>query len=287
MPRVSVIITNYNHEKYLGKRIESVLAQTYTDYSVIIYDDCSTDDSKDIIELYRSHPKVEQIVYNDTNSGNLYKQWEKGIAEATGEWIWIAQSDDYAEPELLECLVNMALQYENVGIAFCGSHWMNEHGEDGPDLSLYHESFFRTGIDEIKLTMARQCSIQNASAAIIRREVAAKAIKNISVYKACGDWIFYVKILHYYDISYTSRRLNHFRWYYDNISNLAKSNGVWLYEGITVFNNIDFNKVKFSRKELYAVMRWWVAVIFKSGVENKFRLYKILAKSIKDQIFNH
>lgn len=286
MPKVSVILTNYNHGKYLKKRIESVLAQTYTDYSIIIYDDCSTDNSRDIIEHYRHHPKVEQIVYNAANSGNLYKQWEKGIANATGDWIWIAQSDDYAGPGFLESLIKLARQYENTGIAFCNSYWINDNDETGPDLSLYHDSFFRSGIAEIKLTLARQCSIQNASAAIIRRDVAARAINGISEYAACGDWIFYLKILHCCNIVYTDQRLNYFRWYHANISNAAKNKGTWIYEGITVLNNIDYNKVRFSPKEFYLVIRWWAAIIFRSDLKNKFGLYKTLISSIAKQIFS-
>src|ERR1700761_3364349 len=136
MPKVSVIITNYNHAQYLGKRIESVLAQTYADYSIIIYDDRSTDNSKEVIEQYRTHPKVEQIIYNETNSGNLYKQWEKGIANASGKWIWIAQSDDYADAAFLETLVGLAEANENIGIAFCNSYWIDGSGESGPNLSI-------------------------------------------------------------------------------------------------------------------------------------------------------
>ena len=55
-PKVSVIIPNYNHEKYLDERIQSVLNQTYTDFEVIILDDVSKDNSKDVIEKYRSNP---------------------------------------------------------------------------------------------------------------------------------------------------------------------------------------------------------------------------------------
>jgi glycosyltransferase involved in cell wall biosynthesis len=279
MPKVSVIITNYNHEKYLDRRIQSVLDQTYDDFSVTIYDDCSTDNSKSIIEKYRQHPKIEQVIYNEKNSGGLFKQWEKGIAGAKGEWIWIAQSDDYADSSFLEVLVNMAGENDNVGIAFCGSHWIDEEGQEGKDLSLYHKSFFRDGLAEIRYKLGKQCSVQNASSAIIRGDLAGEAIKGIGNYKACGDWIFYLRILQRANITYTHKKLNYFRWYHSNISNSAKDDGTWIKEGMDVFKNMDYRKIRFSLKEFYELVRWWGALIFKSDIENKSKMYSMLVNA--------
>lgn len=285
MPKVSVILTSYNHEKYLARRIESILAQTYTNYSIIIYDDCSTDNSRHIIEQYRLNPKIEQIIYNDTNSGNLYKQWEKGIANATGEWIWIAQSDDYADAGFLESLVGLGMEDSDIGIAFCGSHWINEDADEGADLSLYHESFFRNGLAEIRLTLGRQCSIQNVSAAIIRRDLAVKAIHGISEkYNICGDWIFYLRILHVSSIVYTNEKLNYFRWHHNNISNEAINNEKWIFEGITVLNNIDYKRADFSIKQFYLLLYWWAGIVFRSSIKNKKKLYVTLTKVLQNNI---
>src|ERR1700709_2423208 len=105
MPKVSIIIPNYNHEKFLDLRITSVLNQTYQDFEVIILDDASTDNSRAVIERYRQHPKVSRIVYNTNNSGSPFSQWEQGMHLAAAEWLWIAESDDYASPGFLSSLV--------------------------------------------------------------------------------------------------------------------------------------------------------------------------------------
>jgi glycosyltransferase involved in cell wall biosynthesis len=274
--KVSVIITNYNHERYLRQRIDSVLAQTFDDYSIVIYDDCSTDNSRDIIEQYRRHPKVERIVYNESNSGNLYKQWEKAIAEATGEWIWIAQSDDYCELDFLASLMDLSVQMENTGIVFCGSHWVDEGGEEGDDLSLYHASFARTGAEEIKHKLAMQCSVQNGSSAILRADVSKEAIKGISHYRVCGDWVFYERILYSSNIVYTAKRLNYFRWYHANVSNQAKAEGAWIWEGVDVIKNLDHSRVKFSKKEFLKVIKWWLWVVKNSDIKNKRKMYRVI-----------
>src|SRR5438034_11203510 len=89
MLTVSVIIPNYNHARYLRKRIESVLTQTYQDFEVILLDDCSTDESRSIIGEYRIDPRV-RIELNEQNSGNTFKQWNKGVGLARGTYVWIA-----------------------------------------------------------------------------------------------------------------------------------------------------------------------------------------------------
>ena len=84
--KVSVIVPNYNYAAYLEERIESVLNQSYQDFELIILDDCSTDNSRILIEQYRSDPHVSHIVYNEVNTGSPFKQWAKGIELAKGEY---------------------------------------------------------------------------------------------------------------------------------------------------------------------------------------------------------
>lgn len=90
-PLVSIIIPNYNHAKYLDERIESCINQTFQDFEIIILDDCSPDNSKEVIEKYRNHPKVTNIIYNTTNSGSTFIQWNKGFEPAKGKYIWIGE----------------------------------------------------------------------------------------------------------------------------------------------------------------------------------------------------
>ena len=88
--KVSIIVPNYNYERYLKERINSILNQTYTDYELILLDDASTDNSAELLAKYKNHPKVSHVIINKENSGSPFKQWMKGILLAKGEWIWIA-----------------------------------------------------------------------------------------------------------------------------------------------------------------------------------------------------
>ena len=88
---VSVIVPCYNHAPYLKQRIESILNQTYQNFELILLDDVSPDESGEILLSYKDHPKVSHCIINERNSGSTFHQWNKGIALAQGELIWIAE----------------------------------------------------------------------------------------------------------------------------------------------------------------------------------------------------
>src|SRR5688572_11668952 len=98
----SVIVPNYNHAAFLEERIDSILQQTFNGYELIIYDDKSTDNSKETIETYRTHPKVSAIIYAGENSGSPFAAVKKALQHAKYNWIWIAESDDKADAKFLE-----------------------------------------------------------------------------------------------------------------------------------------------------------------------------------------
>lgn len=232
-PLVSIIVPNYNHERYLVQRLESIFNQTFQDFEVILLDDCSTDDSVIMLQRYATHPKVTHFVVNEQNTGSPFKQWKKGIDLARGKYIWIAESDDWAESTFLEILLPLINQ-EDVGIAFCNSNWVDEKGAIGKSLSLYQADFQRTGLEEIKAGMLKRCSVQNVSAVLMRKSVLDNTSDQFTNFKACGDWILYTEMLLQSSIAYCALPLNNFRWYHNNISNTAFSKGIWMTEGVKV-----------------------------------------------------
>jgi glycosyltransferase involved in cell wall biosynthesis len=102
MKNVTVIIPNYNHAPYLEQRIQSVLDQSYQDFEMILLDDYSTDSSKEIINKYVGNDKIAHVFFNEKNSGSPFGLWKYGIEKASGKYIWIAESDDWAEGNHLE-----------------------------------------------------------------------------------------------------------------------------------------------------------------------------------------
>src|SRR3954454_23268459 len=115
MPKVTVIIPSYNHARYLPRRLDSVLGQTFGDFEVLFLDDASSDGSRAVFEAHAasSDPRVRAL-FNESNSGSTFKQWNRGLREARGEYVWIAESDDYADQSLLAELVECLDAHPNV-----------------------------------------------------------------------------------------------------------------------------------------------------------------------------
>ena len=96
---VSVIMPSYNTGEYIAASIESVLAQTYPNWELLIVDDCSTDSTVEVIRRYQD-PRII-LLKNKTNSGAALSR-NYALREAKGRWIAFLDSDDTWEPEKLE-----------------------------------------------------------------------------------------------------------------------------------------------------------------------------------------
>lgn len=220
-PKISVIIPNYNHAVYLRQRIDSVLNQTYRDFEVIILDDNSTDGSREIINSYRNHPQVETINFSKVNSGNPFRQWEKGLSLSSGEWVWIAESDDYASPTFLEKMIDALKDKANIGMAYCDS--IVVHGQDAIEntFALIKNKKFNTdrwsvnhindGKKEIFEYLLPGGTINNSSAVLFNKKILMSVNPFDLNLRYIGDKYAFVKVLSNSDVAYISEPLNYFR----------------------------------------------------------------------------
>lgn len=253
-PLVSVIIPNYNHAKYLDERIQSVLNQTYQNFEVIILDDVSTDNSRDVIEKYRNEPHVSKIVYNEQNSGSTFKQWLKGMALAKGDLIWIAESDDSCEKEMLEKLVEEFSKDENLVLAFCNSMIIDENDTEK---FIARPTKWQITIRESGEKFIRNCLyleniIYNASSALFKKEVALGIDRQYTQYKGSGDWLFWIEICEQGNISMLKEPLNKFRKHFGNVTTQLMCNGVQQIENKYILEYLVVNKLisKYSKEKL-------------------------------------
>lgn len=125
--RVSVLLTSYNHEKYLKEAIDSVLDQSFADFELIIWDDASTDESWQIITGYWDY-RIKPF-RNDLHKRALWGM-NKAISEiATGEYVAIHHSDDIWEPQKLEEQVAVLDSHPEVAAVFSNALIITENGE--------------------------------------------------------------------------------------------------------------------------------------------------------------
>ncbi len=233
---VSVIIPNYNHEKYLQRRIDSVLNQTYQDFELIILDDKSKDNSIEIIERYRNHPKVSHIIYNEVNSGTTFKQWKKGIELAKGEYIWIAESDDYADITFLEKVIS-SIEKNNSVVCFSQSYIIDEYDTIKRKKNAILKSDSSSFDYFLSNNLLYGNVIYNASMVLFRKDAVDQSIwDELIKLTYCGDWLFwaYVIMNDRGTISEVKEYLNYFRTHSSNVSNRSEINGLTFLEGFPI-----------------------------------------------------
>ncbi|MEB3156313.1 MAG: glycosyltransferase family 2 protein [Cyanobacteriota bacterium] len=231
VPKVSVIIPNYNHSLYLKERLESVIGQTYQDFELIILDDCSSDNSVEVIKSHlRDYPY--QLVINPVNSGSTFAQWDRGISLARGELIWIAESDDVAAPDFLETLV-AKLEDSAIAMAYCQSFGINENSAVTAQLKgwtdhisshLWRHDFCVDGTFFALSFMAIKNIIPNASAVVFRRQHYTSPYLLKPDYKLGGDLILWVSIMREHSLAYVAKPLNYYRFHTNTVRRSQRDN---------------------------------------------------------------
>jgi len=256
MPKVSVVVPNYNYERYLPSRLESIFNQTFQDFEVIILDDNSTDDSKRVIEKYRNHPKVTHVIYNEINSGSPFVQWNKGIEFATGEWIWIAEIDDLADRTLLEKLLLNTKNNNDVVLSYCQSYRMDASGcikgdwsnwTDDLDKNLFKNNFVFEGLLYIEKFLYSKNTIPNASGLIFKKDIYSKVGKADEDLKYCADWLLWLKLLTLGNIAFYAEKLNYFRYHQKSVIALKEKFVRFLKKKPFLFND----KIRYAELILF------------------------------------
>ena len=124
MPKVTVILTSYNHAKYIRETIDSILNQTFKDFELIIWDDASTDKSWEIIQSY-DDPRIKRFQSERTEGGLINKALLSG--EVQGEYIAIHHSDDVWELTKLEKQVKVLDENSEYGAVFTHVQVIDEY----------------------------------------------------------------------------------------------------------------------------------------------------------------
>ncbi|QGX96761.1 glycosyltransferase (plasmid) [Roseovarius faecimaris] len=233
-PKVSVIVPNYNHAPFLRDRLSCIAGQSYRNIELIILDDHSSDNSREVItELVREMELDAQLVFNDANAGNVFRQWETGVSLATGELIWICESDDFCELDFLEKLVPAFLD-DSVTLAFGRIQFVDKQGRFKEGLDGYREGA-ESGIWSRRLTRPAaewfnggfgvNNVIANVGGCVFRRVALPAAVwDQAKTYRICGDWFLYLHLAGMGQITFEPEAVSYFRQHGRNtsVSNFTK-----------------------------------------------------------------
>ena len=205
---VSVVVLSFNYAAYMPQRMASVLGQTHPVREVIVLDDASTDDSVARARDSAGGREVE-IIVSSVNSGSPFCQWRAAAERARGEWLWIAEADDSAEPGFLHSLAERIAAEPDAVLAFADSRLIDSDGKAiGASYQAYYgqtktldlsRSDVFDGPSFLRAALAERNLILNASAVLFRRDrllaALARCHDELATLRVAGDWRIYAEIL--------------------------------------------------------------------------------------------
>lgn len=226
--KVSVIVPNYRHAPFLEERLRSVFEQTVRPHEIIFLDDASPDDSVEVARrLAPLAPAPMRILVNEENSGSTFRQWLKGLELATGDLIWLAESDDSAHPRFLEKLIpefhdsEVVLAYsQSALIGPKGERWAADFLGHTDDINpaRWRSRYKANGAEEAELGLSQKNTIPNASAVLFRKPAEVDFAEELSGMRFAGDWLFYGMILRGGKIAFVPDSLNRYRRHEQTVS---------------------------------------------------------------------
>lgn len=227
-PTVSVIVASYNHAQYLSERIDSLLAQTYPEIEIIVIDDCSTDDSVEVLQPYCQRNQI-RLIQNESNLGWVSVS-NLGLSLAKGAYVLFANCDDSCSPLLIYSLVATLERNDSSYISFSRSLIIDINSDIiGDDYSIREPLFRRncsqdTVIDGnlMRRFLLHSCVIPNLSCVLFRRSIFNYINAFSSRFFACSDWDLFFRASSISTFCYVAEPLNFFRSHPKSIRSITK-----------------------------------------------------------------
>jgi len=233
--KVSVCIASYNYDQYIGEAIESVFAQTYENWELIVIDDASTDNSVSIIsKLQQRYPDKVIFIPLAENQG-VCQTFNQAYARAQGEFIAILGADDRMLPQRLEKQVAYLQEHSGVGVICSDVNTIDESGQ-----GVISASVFSQPIIDLRSQLL-EGNFLNAPSAMFRQCILTEVGFLNPVLDYVQDFDHWLRILEHYDIERLPARLTEYRIHGKNLSLQATGENAYAsrYEtAMVIFNAI-------------------------------------------------
>lgn len=261
---VSVIVASYNHAEFLQERMDSLLNQTYKNIEIIVIDDCSSDNSCEVLRQYKPNQKV-RLIERDTNGGWISVS-NQGVELSQGEYIVFANCDDVCDSGMIEALVDSLQKNPTAGISFCCSELIDSSGNRlGSDFDQRERSFREKCARDVLLTSGKMtrflmhsCVIPNLSAALFRKNAYISSGGLTNKYQVCADWDLFFSVTKKYDVFYITQALNYFRQHETTIRSSTKELKYLIEIIEIILNNIKFHKSNFCETSKYRLNAMYI-----------------------------
>lgn len=204
---ITIITTSYNYAEYISQTIESVLAQTFSDWELIIVDDASTDNSVKIIKKYCDDKRIK-LICHDKNKG-LKESVKTALKYAKGEWVTLVESDDTITPNALEKRMQTKADIVFNGVNLIGdAEWVEEVQKqvDKTEKELAKIDFPSNIFEKFDT----KNPVLTLSSVMIKRELLTEELFNTKT-DALFDWWLYVNLAFKNDFDYIPEKLTNWR----------------------------------------------------------------------------
>jgi len=267
-PSVSFVVPCYKLAHLLPECVNSILSQTYTNFEVLIMDDCSPDNTAEVAKSFED-PRVKHI-RNDPNLGHL-QNYNKGISLSRGKYVWLISADDYLrKPYILEKYVGLMDKHPNIGYVFCPGFGVR----DGIETRLFGRFSIHGDHDRILAGHALLKKLLRGNfvltpSGMVRRECYEKISYFPLTMPWAGDWYLYCLFALHYNVGYFTEPMLCYREHhehsmtYDRLRNSLDDNAA---EEIAISWNIRMKVQEegYSRLDkvcLYGVAQTYARVI--------------------------
>jgi glycosyltransferase involved in cell wall biosynthesis len=219
MSRIDIIIPTYNRADYLKMAIDSVLNQTYKNYTLYVIDNCSTDNTAKLMETYTS----SQLTYikNKTNLGFI-GNLNKALQTGSSDLFQIFHDDDILEPDFLDCAVTFFDKFNDTAFVHTGAYIINEknelvkrHIKDYPS-SISGDEFFENHLKN-------PTSIICPSVVFNRLKISDKILFNNNT-QFTADVVFFILCSNYGNVGYINKPIIKYRQHYGSLTSTLYNN---------------------------------------------------------------
>lgn len=234
-PLVSILIPTYNRATYIRSALDSALNQSYPNLEIIVHDDASSDNTKEVLSRY--HDPRLRIIRTEDNHG-MIGGWNYIVKKARGKYIKFLASDDLLAPTCVAELVSAALSHPNSAIVTSQRKFINEQGRVVKKMGLANKSVVVDGIQHARwiLTTLRENKIGEPTAVLYPTSLVKKVREYDPQFSQFADFEYWIRLLQFGSVIYVHKPLCSFRVHEGSNTSTAIRDGRFITEIFTLLH---------------------------------------------------